>query len=146
MVLAAAGFIFSLGFHVFALCGRAPQSQVWIAVLFGGAMASWLLAAFVSGAGAEAGRMAAIPIDEILSDCPNWLKKSVHYLFVYLLLIFLWCVFRFMGEVPLSSRKAFAIFSGWSMPFYAGAYGMLFESLRWGPPVPFKIPRQQSKT
>jgi hypothetical protein len=149
MVPAAVGFIFSLAIHVFALCGLAPQSQVWIVVLFGGAAASWLLAAFVSGA--EAGRMGAIPIDEILSDCPNWLKKSVHYLFSYAVLIFLWSVLRGMGliplkEVPQPSPETFAIFSGWSMAFYAGAYAMLFESLRWGPPVPFKIPRQQSKT
>ena len=146
VVPAAVGFILSLGIHVFALCGRAPKSDVWIVILFGGAMASWLLAAFVSGAGAEAGRMGAIPLDEILSDSPNWLKKSVHYLFGYALLIFLWCVFRGLREVPLSSPEVFAFISGGSMAFYAGAYAMLFESLRWGPPVPFKIPRQQNKT
>lgn len=150
LVLAAVGFISSLMIHLFALWGRAPQSDVWIAVFFGGAFVLWISGALLTGT--KGGHMGAISIEKIVSDCPNWLKKADYFLFSYAVLVFLWGVLRSLGvihlrEVRQPSPETFGIFSGWLMAFYAGGYSMLFGRLFGGDHRrPSTCPPQQSKT
>jgi hypothetical protein len=132
MLMAAVGFIFSLMIHVFALSGRAPQSDVWIALLFGGTFVLWIPGALLSGM--KGGHMGAIPVGEIVRGCPKWLKKADYFLFSYAVLIFLWGILRHFGILHLRegrqpSPETFGIFSGWCMAFYAGVFSMLFGKL-----------------
>lgn len=132
LMLALVGFIFSLSIHLLALLGRAPSSEYWFVVPFLGAFVSWISAAYLSRA--KAGRMASIPVSEVVKDCPTWLKRTNYFFFAYTGLIFLWVGLRapglfHWGKVELPTRTGFVIFSAFSMTFYVGSFSMLFGKL-----------------
>jgi hypothetical protein len=132
LILAAAGFLFSLIIHCLALWGRIPSSESWDVVPFLGAIVSFVSAANLSGA--RPARMGLIPQSEIVKGCPTWLKRTDYFFFAYVVLVLLWFVLRTPGilhgrKVDLPARDGFVIFSASSMTFYAGSFSMLFGKL-----------------
>jgi len=132
LILALAGFLFSLVIHLSTLWGRAPSSEGWLVAPFLGALLSWIAAAYLSGA--KAGRMAGIPFSEVVKDCPTWLKRTDYFFSAYAFLIFLALALRTLGvfhwkrvEFPLPA--GFLFFSAFCMMFYAGSFSMLFGKL-----------------
>src|SRR5882672_6284620 len=117
LMLALVGFLFSLIIHLLALWGRAPSSESWFMVLFLGAFVSWISAAYLSGA--KAGRMAGIPLSEVVKDCPDWLKRTDYFFFAYAGLIFLGFALRASGlfhwrKIELPVTTGFLFFSAFS--------------------------------
>jgi hypothetical protein len=123
---------FLLNYSSFGAMGRAPSSEYWFVVPFLGAFLSWISAAYLSGA--KAGRMALIPLSEVVKDCPTWLKRTNYFFFADTGLIFLWVALRAPGllhwrKVELPVTAAFVFFSAFSMTFYVGSYSMLLGKL-----------------
>ncbi len=132
LTLALVGFLCSLVIHLSALWGRTPSSEGWLIAPFLGALLSWIAAAYLSGA--KAGRMAGIPLSEVVKDCPAWLKRTDYFFSAYAVLIVLGLALRTSGvfhwkQVELPVSAGFLFDSALCMMFYAGSFSMLFGKL-----------------
>lgn len=132
LILALAGFLCSFVIHLLVLRGHTPPSEDWLIAPFLGALLSWIAAAFLSGA--KAGRMAGIPLSEVVKDCPTWLKRTYYFFSAYTVVIFLGFALTASGffhwkqvQLPVSTGALF--FSAFCMMFYAGSLSMLFGRL-----------------
>jgi hypothetical protein len=139
MLFAGVGFILSLGIHLSALLGRVPSSGGWIILTFMGGMVVWISAALASGTRGE-GRMGTIPISAIVEKRPAWLKTTTYFCFWYAILLLIGPALRpssfiRLGRVLESASALVAMLSGWSLPFFAGAFSMV-----WG-----KVPSRDSR-
>jgi len=132
LVVSFVGFAFSLVIHLLALSGHAPSSDSWYVIPFIGSFVAFVLAANLSGA--KPGRMGMIPQSEVTKGCPQWLKKTDWFFFVYTFLALFWIALRNPGvfhwrKVALSQTDGFFIFSAFSMMFYVSSFSMLFGKL-----------------
>ena len=133
LVLALAGFIFSLIIHLLALWRRLPSSESWWVVPFLGALALFVSAAYLSGV--KPGRMGMVPVREIVRGCPNWLKRTQYFFSAYVVLTCLWIVVRASGvifhwrKIELSFVTGIAVFSALAMSFYVSSFSILFGRL-----------------
>jgi hypothetical protein len=129
LLAAVVGFMVSVGVHVLSLWGRASASEIWIVVPFLGAIASFVLAAFLSGVTLA---RRGVPMREIVRQAPTWLQTGTYFFAVYLAIVMAWLLYRSFGisrwaKVELDARTGFVVFSAFSMDFYVNSAAMLFR-------------------
>ncbi|HWL54974.1 MAG TPA: hypothetical protein VNQ90_21200 [Chthoniobacteraceae bacterium] len=132
MILAAIGFLASVGAHIASLLDLTLPGGKLVWLLHAGVFIVWFPAILLASR-INRGRPQFEYWKSVLSGCPPWMRYAVCALFVYAIGNFAWFMATTglqpppIGDAPPSIVRGF---SGHWLIFYGAAFAMLFSIYR----------------
>jgi len=124
LLIAGAGFLFSLLAHVLALLGVALPGGGLVWMLHVGIFVVWIPTILLSKNRMQ-GLSRRDQMDALLGDSPRWMRGAVKILFAYAFVNFFWFMASTMGHPRPTGAAPPAVirgFSGHWMVFYAAVF------------------------